>query len=65
MIEIIKTIAMLCQISSGGSAVVPIESAQISCQKYYVACFKKESGSDSDRLGKCVLNRNPRREVRR
>lgn len=65
MIEIIKTIAILCQISAGGSAVVPIERAQVSCHKYYISCFNKESGSDGERLRKCILKRNPRQEVRR
>jgi hypothetical protein len=65
MIEIIKAIAILCQINAGGSAVVPVERAQISCQKYYINCVSKEKGSDTNKLEQCILKRNPRQEVRR
>jgi len=56
MSTLLSTIALLCQIQTGGPTIV-VEKAQVACQKYYVRCVKRESGNDSERLQKCILTR--------
>jgi hypothetical protein len=60
MLEIISTIALLCQINPGATWA---EKAQLSCQKYYVRCVRDgKNGTTLDRrLEKCVLDRKLRK----
>lgn len=63
MIELIKTIAMLCTISSGQAQVAQLKFEQLSCQQYYVKCIFGEHQQPAltnyydELLNKCILER--------
>jgi hypothetical protein len=59
MLEVFTVIAALCQMQS--SAPIPtVDRAQLSCQQYYVRCFKAERGNVDDRIEKCIMTRDAR-----
>ena len=58
MLESLKVIALLCQISAGAGTVYPssvvriINNTQLRCHKYFVQCLK-----DKKRINECILER--------
>jgi len=64
MTEILATIALLCQVSTGLSsdtswtkAMEEVDKYQVKCQKYYISCIKSKVGDWSDRLWSCAKGR--------
>lgn len=57
MLEVIKVIAMLCQISGGPNPkMVAVEQNQ--CHQYYTRCIYESSAPDyGKRLKECVLGK--------
>lgn len=61
--ELIQTIALLCQISTGSdhtsTAILDkINDYQVKCQQSYLNCvLKKNTMSKSDALQKCILEK--------
>lgn len=53
--EILKTIAFLCTITSGNTAATNVEKIQLDCQKYYVKCLNNTSTYKD--ISKCILDR--------
>ena len=51
--ELIQTIALLCQLSGASYAT---EEKQLSCQKYYVNCLNSNQSNYKD-LAKCIKER--------
>lgn len=63
LIEIIKTISMLCSISSNTAQLAQIKYEQITCQQYYIKCVFGETttlgkGYFDEQLQRCILERN-------
>lgn len=55
--EIIKTIILLCQITSGSNAWTT-EEVQLKCQKYYIECLGDLIAlSDEKKLINCIKNK--------
>lgn len=58
MLEIIKIIALLCQIG-GSSTIDRVQDAQKACQQDYIKCIRKNKPytamQKSDALEKCIL----------
>lgn len=57
MLELLTTIALLCQTPTGIQSLKPVEKVQLSCQKYYLRCVRNEKGLLLDRVEKCLLKR--------
>jgi hypothetical protein len=53
--EILRTIAFLCTITSGNTAAANVEKIQLDCQKYYVKCLNNTSTYRD--ISKCILDR--------
>jgi hypothetical protein len=53
--EILKTIALLCQLN--GAAAAYAEEAQLKCQQYYIKCLNGESLGAYKDLSKCVAQK--------
>lgn len=53
--EILQTIALLCQIN-GYDALASIK-IQLDCQQYYVKCLGNEINSNYKTLSKCIQER--------
>jgi hypothetical protein len=53
--EILRTIAFLCTITSGNTAAANVEKIQLDCQKYYVKCLSNTSTYKD--ISKCILDR--------
>jgi hypothetical protein len=54
--EILQTIALLCQISGDNSAFY-VSQKQLECQQYYIKCLDNKSLSTYKDLSKCVQER--------
>lgn len=52
MIELLATIALLCQNPGYETA-----NSRLQCQAWYLKCTKSTIGHDTGRLGKCVEKR--------
>ena len=59
--EILKTIALLCQLNGAGADSAHLieyaEKKQLSCQKYYTNCLGNEINSNYKTLSKCIQER--------
>ncbi|GAG10690.1 unnamed protein product [marine sediment metagenome] len=62
MIELIKTIALLCSVSavepsngSGWTKLNKVDQHQLTCQQYYLKCTNNET--DGIKLKNCILKR--------
>ena len=57
--DIINTIALLCQIQIGamGISIEKLDSFQLECQKYYIKCTEASFGTEEARLKNCILKR--------
>ena len=53
--EILRTIAFLCTVTSGSTYPAGIEKIQLECQKYYVKCLNNTSTYKD--VSKCILDR--------
>lgn len=53
--EILQTIALLCQIS--GSSPYTAYEVQLKCQKYYITCLANNNLATYKDLSKCVQER--------
>lgn len=53
--EILQTIAILCQLNGWDAHAATKE--QLKCQQYYVKCLGSEINSNYKTLSKCVLER--------
>lgn len=53
--EILRTIAFLCTVTSGNTTAVNVEKLQLECQKYYVKCLSNTSTYKN--VSKCILDR--------
>ena len=56
--QIIKTIALLCQLNGAGGDSAFIldvaEKKQLNCQQYYIKCLGNELNSNYKTLSKCI-----------
>jgi len=55
--EIIQTIALLCQLNIGADTISIVEFAQkkqLDCQKYYIKCLDGGFLGDYKNLSKCI-----------
>ena len=41
--ELLKTIILLCQISTGNGDIQWTEGRQLQCKQYYIKCIKKQA----------------------
>jgi hypothetical protein len=58
--EIIKTIALLCQLSGATSTPAEVdylERKQLECQKYYVKCMDGGFLGDYKNISKCMIQK--------
>jgi len=53
--ELLRTIAFLCTISSGNHSAEYIEKQQLKCQQYYIACISNTSTYKD--ISKCIKER--------
>ncbi len=57
MIEVIKVIALLCQVS-GGDNTTYNKRVQMACHKWYLECYERHTEIIPDlRLGVCITER--------
>ena len=54
--EILQTIALLCQIS-GNNSTFYVSEKQLECQKYYVTCLANDNLATYRNLSKCLQER--------
>ena len=54
--EILQTIALLCQIS-GNNSTFYVSEKQLECQKYYVTCLANNNLATYRNLSKCLQER--------
>lgn len=54
--EILQTIALLCQINGSNSAYY-ISEKQLECQKYYITCLSNNNLATYKDLSKCIKER--------
>lgn len=54
--EILQTIALLCQINGNGSPYF-VSQKQLECQQYYITCLANNNLSTYKDLSKCVQTR--------
>jgi hypothetical protein len=54
--ELLKTIALLCQLS-GNNSTYYISEKQLECQQYYIKCLKNAPLSTYKDFTKCVQER--------
>lgn len=54
--EILQTIALLCQIGANGSTFF-VSEKQLECQKYYISCLSNNDLATYKNLSKCVQER--------
>lgn len=53
--EILQTIALLCQIGTAYDTPTAIEEKQLRCQKYYITCLGSSSSLTAYKdLAKCI-----------
>lgn len=62
MLELIKTIAMLCAVSAGDQPSMANQASvneqmQIACHAYYVKCVAEEKGEVGAALAGCIMRR--------
>lgn len=56
MLEIIKIIALLCQIGSGDKSAAYLQSLQLECQQKYVKCVRAgKNDTLAEDLEACIL----------
>jgi hypothetical protein len=59
--EIVRTIALLCQLNGAGSDSASLieftEKKQLQCQQYYMKCLDGGFLGDYKNLSKCILQR--------
>lgn len=53
--ELLRTIAFLCAVSSGADIAIKIEKIQLECQQYYVKCLSNTSAYKD--IAKCIKDR--------
>jgi hypothetical protein len=53
--ELLRTIAFLCTVTSGTDSAVRIEKLQLECQQYYVKCLSNTSNYKD--ISKCIKDR--------
>ena len=53
--EILRTIAFLCTVTSGTDSANRIEKLQLECQQYYVKCLSNVSNYKD--ISKCIKDR--------
>ena len=54
--ELLQTIALLCQINGNNSAFY-VSEKQLECQKYYIICLSNNKLASYKDLSKCVQDR--------
>ena len=52
--ELLQTIALLCQIKISNANLDVIEKKQLKCQQYYVGCLGNPLNSNYKTLSKCI-----------
>jgi len=61
MFELLQTIALLCQVSTGAdwlNASYVVDKQQLTCQKEYLICMAKNKNKDSAQsLVDCIMSR--------
>jgi hypothetical protein len=59
--EILQTIALLCQLNGAGAdsmfLILRTQEIQVQCQKYYITCLANNNLSTYKDLSKCVQAR--------
>jgi hypothetical protein len=53
--ELLRTIAFLCTVTSGTDSANRIEKLQLECQQYYVKCLSNTSNYKD--ISKCIKDR--------
>jgi hypothetical protein len=53
--ELLRTIAFLCTVTSGTDSANRIEKIQLECQQYYVKCLSNTSNYKD--ISKCIKDR--------
>lgn len=54
--ELLKTIALLCQLQAGKN-LEEIDRKQLKCQQYYVKCLENPLNANYKTLSKCIKER--------
>lgn len=53
--ELLRTIAFLCTVTSGTDSAARIEKLQLECQQYYVKCLSNTSNYKD--ISRCIKDR--------